>query len=73
MKSPLFGVSLTPLQAETCELKDQVEKLLMERNQLQTQLDQFRKNNEVGLNSGDQTDAIKEQTLQENENIDEVR
>ena len=45
----------------------------MERNQLQTQLDQFRKNNEVGLNSGDQTDAIKEQTLQENESIDEVR
>ena len=45
----------------------------MERNQLQTQLDQFRKNNEVGLNSGDQTDAIKEQTLQEYENIDEVR
>ena len=45
----------------------------MERNQLQTQLDQFRKNNEVGLNSGDQTDAIKEQTLQENENVDEVK
>lgn len=45
----------------------------MERNHLQTQLDQFRKNNEVGVNSGDQTDAIKEQTLQENENIDEVR
>lgn len=45
----------------------------MERNQLQTQLDQFRKNNEVGVDSGDQTDAIKEQTLQENENIDEVR
>ena len=45
----------------------------MERNQLQTQLDQFRKNNEVGVNSQDQTDAFKEQTLQENENIDEVR
>ena len=54
-------------------LKDQVEKLLIERNLLQSQLDQFRENNEVGLNSRDQTDAIKEQTLEESENVDEVR
>ncbi|XP_015748901.1 PREDICTED: kinesin-1 heavy chain-like [Acropora digitifera] len=60
-------------EQEIDNLKDQVEKLLMERNQLQTQLDQFRKNSEVGLNRGDQTDAIKEQTLQENENIDEIQ
>ena len=32
MKSPLFGVSLTPLQAETCELKDQVEKAQQQKD-----------------------------------------
>lgn len=45
----------------------------MERNHLQSQLDQFRENNEVVLNSGDWTDTTQEQTLQEDEDKDEVR